>query len=71
MQATLKKSLANTTVTTAAAVAVTSKKVLNARKLPQRLTSPAGIVEQLALLRRFVQTCKFVGCDALSKKFVL
>jgi hypothetical protein len=35
------------------------------------LTSPAGIVEQLALLRRFVQTCKFVGCDALSKQFVL
>jgi hypothetical protein len=48
-EATLKKSLANTVVTAAAAAAVTLKKVLNARKLPQRLTLPTEIVEKLAL----------------------
>jgi hypothetical protein len=47
-RATLKKSLANTAVT-AAAVAVTLMKVLNARKLPRRLTSPAEIAKKLSL----------------------
>jgi hypothetical protein len=47
MLATLKKNVANMTVTVAAAVA-TLKKVLNMRKVLRRLISPAEIVEKLA-----------------------
>jgi hypothetical protein len=36
-------------VATAAAVAATLKKILNMRKVPQRLTSPAEIAKTLAL----------------------
>jgi hypothetical protein len=64
------KTLTKMAVTVAAA-AVMLKEVLNMRKLPGMLTSPAELVEKLVLLGNLYKTCKFVGYGVLSEQFAL
>jgi hypothetical protein len=62
---TVKKILEKTTVT--AATAVMLRIVLTTMSLPRRLTSLAEMLENLPLTQ-FYKTCKFVGCEPLSKQ---
>jgi hypothetical protein len=50
-------------VATAAAVAATPKKILNMRKIPQRLTSPDEIAETLSLCGDLYKYVNLWGCD--------
>jgi hypothetical protein len=51
------------TVATTAVVAATMKKILNMRKVPQRLTSLAETAEALALCGDLYKDVNLWGCD--------
>jgi hypothetical protein len=51
------------TVATTAVVAATMKKILNMRKVPQRLTSLAETAEALALCGDLYKYVNLWGCD--------
>jgi hypothetical protein len=51
------------TVATTAVVAATIKKILNMRKVPQRLTSLAETAEALALCGDLYKDVNLWGCD--------